>query len=221
MICELIATTGESTAIDAREKAPSASTEDMYNKTGYQNSKIGPLSIGVPGELAGYWHMFQNHRSGSIEWKRLFTDVIKLCEEGFHVSQHLNDALIQNNDIIMSQKSLSDIYVNPNTNKTYSTGELLIQKQLGDTLRKISEADNPKDFFYKTLSQQIVEDIKKSENSYNVTTIITVEDFMNYTIEERDPVLTTNLRGDNITLHTFPLPGQLIIAFNNYLFNYY
>lgn len=220
MICEMIATTGESTAIDAREKAPSASTEDMYNKTGYQNSEVGPLSIGVPGELAGYWKMFQNHSSGSIEWKDLFTDTIKLCEEGFKVSQHLNDALIQYKDTIMIHKSLSDIYVNPNTGKTYSTGEILIQTQLGDTLRKISEADNPMDFFYKNLSQLIVDDIKKSENSWNITTNITVEDFMNYTAKVRNPVVTTNLRG-NITLHTFPLPGQLIIAFNNYLLNYY
>jgi gamma-glutamyltranspeptidase len=220
MICELIATTGESTAIDARESAPSASTEDMYNKTGYQNSKVGPLSIGVPGELAGYWHMFQNHSSGQIKWKDLFTDTIKLCEEGFSVSQHLNDALIQYSNTIMNDKSLRDIYVNPKTNRTYSTGELLIQKQLGETLRNISEADNPKDFFYKILSQKIVEDIKKSENSWNITTNITVEDFINYTTIERHPVLTTNLRG-NITLHAFPLPGQLIIAFNNYLLNYY
>lgn len=46
-------TTGKSTVINAREKAPKAATFDMYVGK-YNKSLTGGLAVAVPGELKGY-----------------------------------------------------------------------------------------------------------------------------------------------------------------------
>lgn len=76
-------------AIDAREEAPKQSHKDLFlNITGDRRL---PLTIGVPGELSGYWHFHQ--RFGRLDWSQLFTGAIKLAENGFYVSRHLDNAL--------------------------------------------------------------------------------------------------------------------------------
>ena len=48
------ASSGRSFSLDAREAAPMASTPDMFHGDP-EASTHGPLSVGVPGEIAGYW----------------------------------------------------------------------------------------------------------------------------------------------------------------------
>ena len=48
------AKSGKAHSLDAREEAPGAATVDMF-KGDPESSKHGPLSVAVPGEIAGYW----------------------------------------------------------------------------------------------------------------------------------------------------------------------
>jgi gamma-glutamyltranspeptidase/glutathione hydrolase/leukotriene-C4 hydrolase len=200
-------TSGKTKAIDARERAPGAAYEKMYNETDYKYSTDGPLAIAIPGELAGYWKMHSEHGSGKISWSSLFVEPIKLCEEGFPVSEHLSTALKQKESSILEHKDLSDVYINPNTGKIYAKGEVMIQKQLGDTLRRLSAAVNPIKTFYEEIAQQIVEDLNKTEN-WTSKSIITSDDFRNYTIDDSEEAVVTHFDLKNITLHSFPLPGN-------------
>ena len=52
---------------------------------------IGPESIAVPGELAGYEKV--HSLFGQLPWKDLFLPTIKMCEEGILVSEHLEDSI--------------------------------------------------------------------------------------------------------------------------------
>ena len=187
----------------------------MFNETGHINSVQGPLAIGVPGELSGYWHIFQNHGSGrlspelrKVSWADLFIEPIGLCENGFSVSEHLSTALKQKETDILKHQALKDVYVNPKTGQIYKKGETMIQTKLGLTLRRIAESDDPIKLWKEEISEQIIEDINKVVDDWNISPIITVQDFKNYSALSR-PAVTTNFQLKNITLHSFPLPGYL------------
>ena len=61
---------GESTSIDFREKAPLASSTNMYldEQGNYipMSNHNGLLSVGVPGTVAGLWMAHQKY--GSLPW---------------------------------------------------------------------------------------------------------------------------------------------------------
>ncbi len=57
----------------------------MYN--GVEHPSIGPLSIAVPGELAGLEHLHKTY--GKLAWEECLRPAIDLCENGWVVSEDL------------------------------------------------------------------------------------------------------------------------------------
>ena len=53
----------------------------------------GFKAAAVPGELAGYWHIFTKYGSGKVTWKSLVEPSIKLCRDGVPVSRYLDDVM--------------------------------------------------------------------------------------------------------------------------------
>ena len=81
---------GEVGSIDYREKAPMAATHDMYlDKEGNaidSLSRQGPLSVGVPGSIAG---MFAIHEKlGSMPMAEILQPVIELAEKGYQITEN-------------------------------------------------------------------------------------------------------------------------------------
>jgi gamma-glutamyltranspeptidase/glutathione hydrolase/leukotriene-C4 hydrolase len=99
-------TTKDSYAIDAREEAPKAATHDMFHNNSTL-SRLGPLAIGVPGELSGYWELHQ--RSGRLPWNILFDGAIELSRYGFKVGNHLASAIKSNEEYIRNHLSLRSV----------------------------------------------------------------------------------------------------------------
>lgn len=75
--------------LNAKETAPSAVTEDMFQTPDEYLDSV--KTIGIPGEIKGYWELHKKY--GSMEWKDLVEPTIKLCEEGFQLSQHMSDSI--------------------------------------------------------------------------------------------------------------------------------
>lgn len=73
--------------MNAKEVAPIAATQNMFKTT--ESYLRGPLAIGVPGEVRGYWDLHK--KFGSISWKDLVQPSIKICEEGFEMTKHMYD----------------------------------------------------------------------------------------------------------------------------------
>src|SRR6476646_2179697 len=80
---------GRSYALDFRERAPSASSRDMYLGAGGEvgdRSVTGRLAAGVPGSVAG---LFAAHlKLGSKRWADLLQPAIRLADEGFVVDDY-------------------------------------------------------------------------------------------------------------------------------------
>ena len=55
-------------------------------------SILGGLSIGVPGEIKGYYVAWK--RFGKMPWKDLFLPTIQMCEQGYKINSALSRAII-------------------------------------------------------------------------------------------------------------------------------
>ena len=141
-------------AIDSREVAPIASTQDMFvGKPG--KSLLGGLASGIPGEIAGYWLAHQ--KAGRLPWKRLFKPSIDLCRNGIPVSPVLAFLLERQETLIRRNEALSKVFIEPKANRTYKNKESIINLNLANTLEIISEKGA--EAFYKgELASQIVEE---------------------------------------------------------------
>ena len=155
-------------AIDYREMAPAAAHRDMYlNEDGSVNkstSRLGYLSGGIPGTVAGMWEAHQ--KFGSLPWKELLAPAIKLAQDGFRVSpfmaDSINRAYASMKDYPSSVKVFFPEYpLKPNHN--------LIQKDLASTLKRIARYG--KDGFYKGKTAKIFAEAMKNNNG-----LVTEED---------------------------------------------
>lgn len=53
---------------------------------------LGGLSVAVPGELRGYWRLY-NRFGGGVPWKDLIQPTIDLCKNGIRVTSFLQNML--------------------------------------------------------------------------------------------------------------------------------
>lgn len=75
--------------LNAKEMAPLAATPDMFkSKDDYFHSA---LAVGVPGEIKGYWELYQRFASKKFTWKQLVEPTIRVCESELKLSKHMSD----------------------------------------------------------------------------------------------------------------------------------
>lgn len=77
---------GTEAALDFRETAPAAATEDMFLDADgrvTEESWTGHLASGVPGSVAGM--AAAHERFGTLPWSRLIRPALRLAREGFEV----------------------------------------------------------------------------------------------------------------------------------------
>lgn len=195
--------TGEVVTLNARESAPAAATEDMYegNSTKSQN---GALAAGVPGELRGYYEAWKKY--GKLPWQELFEPTIDLCENGVPVNEHLATNLAALEDDIRNSKTLRDMLLFEN-NTLPRLGDFIKLPTLAKTLRTIANSKvGPDELYNGTLTKKFVQDIQDAGG------IITEEDMANYEVEWGKPIVA-NLSGD-LTLYSMPPPGSgVLIAY--------
>ncbi|XP_067008802.2 scoloptoxin SSD14 [Anabrus simplex] len=192
----------EIVTLNARETAPAAAHEDMFNGNSSLSQNSG-LAVAVPGELMGYWEAFQKYKSGNVRWEELIEPTIKLCIEGVEVTPYLEAVLRNNEKEIMASDSMREILVNPETGELLKVGERIKRPKLAQTLRKIAENGSADIFYHGELGAKFVEDVKGFGG------IITQEDLANYTVMWENATKVV-LKG-NVTMYSMPPPGSGIL----------
>ncbi|XP_055526698.1 glutathione hydrolase 1 proenzyme-like isoform X6 [Wyeomyia smithii] len=199
--------TGIVQTLDAREIAPSAATKNMYlNKS--SAAVEGGLAVAVPGEIKGYWMVHQKY--GQLEWKTLIQPTIDLCRRGHLVTDYLARILKVRQNQINSIPSLREVFINPNTNETWRTGDRIKRLALANSLEVIAEEGA--DALYNrngTLLPKLMRDLKEFGS------IITEEDFYNYEARWLPPAHTK--LSDGYSVYSMPLPGSGHVL--NYMLN--
>ena len=174
------AETGTVQALDFRERAPKRATRDMYldqqGKVRPRASLDGHLAAGIPGTVAGLYTVHREY--GKLPWAAVVGPAIALAENGFPVSSRFTKAVKGRQDTIQKNSAARQVFTKGGI--LYQPGELLVQRDLALTLRKISQ--NPQSFYTGDIARAIASDMAKNGG------LITLEDLKNYTPIWRNPV---------------------------------
>ncbi len=192
---------GETGALDYREKAPLAATKNMYlDSLGNvipNKSIIGEMAVGVPGTVAG---VFEAQRKfGKLSVKDILQPVIDLAKNGYALTEKQQNG-INNYDSIFRAVNGEEILYSKNA----KAGDTVKNKQLAKTLERI--AFNGKDEFYKGETAQILVDYLSEKGG-----IITLEDLAKYEAKWREPV-AFKYKDINVISMAPPSSGGICLA---------
>ncbi|XP_013186877.1 glutathione hydrolase 1 proenzyme [Amyelois transitella] len=188
------AASGRVAVLNARERAPMATTQDMFANA---SSTVGGLAVAVPGELRGYGELYR--RYGNLPWAQLVQPTIDLCKNGQRVNEYMARVLLSYSDRIKAEPSMREAYVNPATGEVWQLGDLIRHPTLAATLEVIAR-EGPQAIHNGSLTTPLVKDIRQHGG------IITEEDLRNYKTEWQEPVAVPLT--EEHTLYTSPLPGS-------------
>ena len=183
------------TVIDARETAPAASASGMY-RTNLNSKTKGGLSIGVPGEIKGYW--LAHKMFGNLKWSKLFQPAIEMCNNGFQLPASQAKCLKYCETKIFDSQQLREIFVNRINNEIYKTNSIIKLPKLAKTLETLAR-EGESAFYNGSLTDTIVNEIQSNGG------IITKADLQSYTCKIREPV-TYKLK-NNFLLNSAPGPS--------------
>src|SRR5450631_487574 len=188
---------GKNITIDFREKAPADASRNMYLDAGENvipgKSENGHLAVGVPGSVAGIFSYF---KYAKLPFKKLIDPAIELAEKGFAITAAEAADLNEHQGDFKKFNSFMPVFIK---NTDWKAGDLLIQKDLAKTLRRIRD-NGVKGFYEGETARLIVEEMRRGKG------LISYEDLKNYTAKERAPVVFTYKK--DYTLITMPLPGS-------------
>ncbi len=171
-------------AIDYREKAPSGAFRDLFlDENGNYDKKkaqFSLLSAGVPGSVAGFHHALMNY--GTLSWEEVLKPAIRLAEEGFKIPHDLANTLASKRyrARLSSNEAAAKVFYKEDKS-LYKEGEILVQNDLANTLRQLSEF-GPDAFYKGEIAKLIVKEMERNGG------LITLEDLSNYQIAERKPL---------------------------------
>jgi gamma-glutamyltranspeptidase / glutathione hydrolase len=193
---------GKSIALDYRETAPSKASFDMYwDKNGNADTDLsqnGRLAVGVPGSISG---MFETLKYAKLPFSKLIEPAIDLAQKGFAITEqeagllnaHKNDFLKHNKNRTAFVKDVG-----------WKAGDLLLQPELAQTLRRIQKAGS-KEFYEGKTAELIVAEMKLGNG------IVQSRDLKDYKTKERK-ALTFVYKGHQIISMPMPSSGGTLLA---------
>ncbi|CAI0554611.1 unnamed protein product [Linum tenue] len=169
---------GEAQAFDMREVAPIKASQNMYAGNASLKSS-GPLSIAVPGELAGLYEAWKRH--GRLPWKRLVLPSVFLAGKGYKLSKYLHFQMTQISQSILADRGLAGVYATESGSRLKRPGEICRNRKLAVTLAKIA-FNGVREFYNGSIGRELVRDVERLGG------ILTVEDLARYRVRVRKPV---------------------------------
>lgn len=191
--------TGKVYAADFRERAPLRAHRDMYlDASGAfqpEKSMNGILSVATPGLIAGLEEI--HRRWGKLPFARTVQPAIELAEKGFPVYPTLSSAISMRASVLAADPESRKLFLRAD-GSPLKAGDLLVQKDLAETLRQI--AKHGKAGFYQGRVGQAMLDFFKKEGG-----LIEKKDFDAYQVKWRTPV-EGSFRGSKI--YSMPPPSS-------------
>ena len=197
----------EDVAIDYRETAPAAITQDVFlgadGKPDTDKSRNSALGIGVPGTVAGLAVALEKYGSGRFTLAQILKPAIELARDGFVVADDMAD-------------TLPDMYRRmsrwPNSAKAFSRadgtplkeGDRLVQADLAATLSAIAE-QGPRGFYEGPVADRLAAAVAKAGG------IMTTDDLKSYQAVIRNPV-RGSYRGYDIVSMPLPSSGGTVLV---------
>ena len=169
---------GETGALDYREKAPLASSRDMYldsvGNVVEGRSTVGAMAVGIPGTIAG---IFEVHKKlGSLPLEKIMDPVIALAEKGVVVTEKQAKTLDKYREAIVQVSGENTLFA-----KVFEKGDTIKYPALSETLKRIQK-NGKAEFYTGETARKLVAFLQKNGG------IATLEDLRNYEVKWRNPV---------------------------------
>ena len=193
---------GEKFTLDYRETAPEKSSKDMYldknGKASTDLSQNGRLAVGIPGSVAGF---FATLKYAKLPMEKLIQPAIDLAEQGFSITEKEAKLLNDKKENFDQHNKITTAFQNKNT---WKQGDLLIQKDLAETLKRI-QRDGQKGFYEGKTAELLIAEMKRGNG------IISLNELKNYKVIERKP-LVFNYKGNEVVSMPLPSSGGILLA---------
>ncbi len=193
---------GEKFTLDFRETAPEKASRDMYlDKNGKANTDLsqnGRLAVGVPGSVAGF---FATLKYAKLPMDKLIQPAIDLAEQGFALTAK-EARLLNSQGKYFDQHNKTQTVFQKST--LWKQGDILIQKDLAETLKRIQK-EGLKGFYEGKTAEYIVQEMKRGKG------ILSLNDLKNYKVAERKP-LTFNYKNNEIVSMLLPSSGGILLV---------
>ena len=234
---------GEVITLDFREKAPTLSYETMFlDDEGNYSRNLALLShksSGVPGTVDGLITILEDYGSGKFSLSEILSYAINFAENGHGINKSSAFGLDFYKHLFLEDKGSTKIFIKDYTlemkqlqqdvlNGTipeqeyidkmrsldqWNEGDIIIQKDLAETLKRISE--NGRDGFYSGKTANLIVNEMRANNG-----LISHEDLKQYSSIYREPILG-NYRGYKVISMGPPSSGgPLIVQMLNMLENF-
>ena len=191
--------------IDAREKAPAASTRDMFlgpdGKPVPGLSTASAMAAGIPGEPAGLALLAQKY--GKLPLKTSLQPAIRLAREGYPLYERLQNII---------QNKVPQLKRSPDAARVFLTkqgevppiGYVIKQPELARTLEMLAEKGA--DAYYKgAFAKKLADGVRKLGG------IWTEQDLADYRAVEREPIVGT-YRGARVISTAPPASGGIALV---------
>lgn len=171
---------GTNGALDFRETAPQAATENMYmSKDGQlrkDQSLQGHRAVGVPGTVAGMAAIYG--RFATLPWAELVEPSIRLAHAGYPLSKKAASMLNRYRSVFREVNQRSEAYWQE---APWRVGDRIQLLELAATLRRIM-MHGPADFYRGETARLLVEEMQRGGG------LITSADLAAYTVRWRAPI---------------------------------
>jgi gamma-glutamyltranspeptidase/glutathione hydrolase len=189
---------GRVVALDGREMAPGSASPEMFFRAGQpapELSQLGPLAAGVPGLLATLERLSREH--GQIDWNEALLGAAEVAEAGFVISEHFARVLRNSAEDLKRFPASARVLLDP-SGQPWSSGHLLRQPDLAQTLRQIAEQGIAW-FYHGEFAELAAAHLREAGG------VMAASDFANYeTLVRR--AIQTQYRGDSVI--GFPPPSS-------------
>ena len=195
---------GVETFLDFREKAPLASSTDMFldakGEVIDQLSTRGHLAVGVPGTVAGL--EYARKKYGTMSRQSLIAPAIELAQNGFILESGDVEMLSVATEDFKKDREAEAIFLK--NGQALKVGDKLVQKLLAQTLKRIQA--HGEDDFYKGKTSRLI-----ALSSQKGGGILTQSDFEQYQAREIKPI-ECHYRGYRILSAPPPSSGGVTLC---------
>ena len=188
-------------------KAPMAATRDYFVSRGHRTMPVvGPLAAAVPGEVDAYVTILERFATRPLS--RLLEPAIGYAEEGYPIGQRQFASFETSLEKLSAYPDTAAIYTK--NGAPYSTGDILVQRNLGRTLRRIAEG-GAEEFYRGDTGREMARALRAAGGLH------TFEEFAQHKTDWYEPPISTTYRGRTVYETAPPSQGFLLLEILNIL----
>jgi gamma-glutamyltranspeptidase/glutathione hydrolase len=166
--------TGRAVVFNGTGPAPAAAAPERY---AHGIPRIGPLSVSVPGSVAGLGMMHQ--RYGRLPWRDLFAEAIAFAREGFGATRAYSHFADEYRPTLLVDPRSTAIFLVDG--EPPSLGAMIVQPELARTLEEIA-ADGADAFYRGRLARRLAAGLETAGS------LISAADLEAFEAEEQETI---------------------------------